>query len=210
MYTLYWDRRTRAASVQMLLEEAGIPYQRKTIELAKGKHLSPEFLAINPKGFVPTLVTETGDVITETGAMLLHISDAHDTKGLVPEPNDPMRGQFLDWFFYHLTVLQAPYKRFYFARRYTTETTHQAGVVESAVHDMTKHWNHVESHLKTNGPYHLGDRFTLNDILLVTYATFQSWNKNFFEDYPAVAHCYNQAKQRPALRTIIEEHEAQE
>ncbi len=207
VYTLYWDHRTRAASVHMVLAEAGIPYRLHHIKLAKGEHHSPEYLAINPKGFVPTLVTDNGEVLTETGAMMLHLADKAGAEGLVPAPHDPDRSQFLDWFFYHLTMLQEPYKRLYFASRYIKNDKHKDDFTQIAAADLEKHWDYVEAHLAANGPFHLGERFGMNDILLATYAVFLRWKPDFFTAYPAVARCYELVKSRPALADILNEHE---
>ena len=207
MYTLYWNRRTRAASVHMLLEEAGIPYQLHHIDISRGEHQSPDYLALNPKGLVPTLVTDTGDVLSETGAMLMHIADRQDVKGLVPSPDDPARGAFLDWFFYHLCVLQEPYKRYHFPHRYSSDATHIDGITERATQTIESHWNYLEAHLATNGPFHLGARFGLNDILLATYCVFTSGIPDFCTRFPAVARCYELVKSRPALTAILQDHE---
>ncbi|MBT4888075.1 MAG: glutathione S-transferase [Rhodospirillales bacterium] len=206
MYTLYWSKRTRAASVHMLLEESGIPYQLHNVDIDKGDHRSPEYLKINPKGFVPTLVTDSGQILTETPAMLMHIADTNDTKGLVPAPNDPARGQFLDWFFYHVCVLQEPYKRFHFPERYTTQENHTDAVSEHASQTIEDKWNYVEKHLQKNGPFHMGEQFGLNDILLATYCVFSCGIPDFSTRFPAVVQCYKKVKSRPTLNKILLEH----
>jgi glutathione S-transferase len=191
----------------MVLAESGIPYRLHPVDLARGEHQGPDYLAINPKGFVPSLITPAGNILTETGAMLLHLADLEDVKGLVPQGSDPDRGQFLDWFFYHLTMVQEPYKRIYFARRYVEHDHFVDDIIQTAKTDLEKHWTRVEAHLTTNGPFHLGERFTMNDILLATYAVFMSWKPKFFETYPAVSRCYERVKSRPALHDILFEHE---
>ena len=210
MYTLYWSKRTRAVSVRMALEESGIPYQLHTLDMSKDDHKSPEYLAINPKGFVPTLISDAGEVFTETPAMLMHIMDILDldkSGRLAPSAEDPLRGKFLDWFSYHLIVLQDPYKRFYFPDRYSSNEAHIDGIKESAALAMEEYWDTIESHLAENGPYHLGDRFSIIDILLATFAVFVRWKPDFFKSYPAVTRCFEQVKARPRLTAILQEHE---
>ncbi len=207
MYTLYWDRRTRAASVHMALAETDIPFQLHHINLNKGEHKTAEYRAINPKGFVPTLVTSNGDIMTETPAMLMHVCDHDSTGTLAPVTDDPLRITFLDWFFYHVGVLHDPYKRLYFPERYSTERAHIEGIKDAAAKSLEDHWQLIEAHLSINGPYHLGDSFSVLDILLVTFSDFKSWKPDFFETFPATKRCFELVKSRPNLTAVINEHE---
>ncbi len=54
-YILYGDGVTRSIAVQLLLEEAGLPYELRRVDTRAGEHRQPAFLAINPAGFVPVL-----------------------------------------------------------------------------------------------------------------------------------------------------------
>lgn len=65
--TLYLAPGTCAMAVRIALTEAGAPHRIKQMDLAAGEQRSPAYLAINPKGRVPALVTERG-VLTETPA----------------------------------------------------------------------------------------------------------------------------------------------
>jgi glutathione S-transferase len=53
--TLYYAPKTRASGTRMMLEELGGAYALHVLDLSKGENRSPEFLAINPLGKVPTL-----------------------------------------------------------------------------------------------------------------------------------------------------------
>ena len=64
MYVLYGCDFTRAALVQWVLDEGGLEYELRKIDISKGEHRAVEFLAINPAGFVPVLVTPDGDTGT--------------------------------------------------------------------------------------------------------------------------------------------------
>ena len=60
MYILYGGDFTRSALVQWVLEEGGLEYELRTIDIFKGEHRASEFLAINPAGLVPVLITPEG------------------------------------------------------------------------------------------------------------------------------------------------------
>ena len=74
---------TAAFKVFAVLEELGVPCERITIEMAKGQHKSPEYLAINPNGKVPTLVD--GDFhVWESNAILTYLAAKHPERELMP------------------------------------------------------------------------------------------------------------------------------
>ena len=81
--TLYLAPGTCAMAVRIALVEAGAPHQIKRLDLAAGEQRTPAYLAINPKGRVPALVTDRG-VLTETPALLLYVAQRFPDAGLAP------------------------------------------------------------------------------------------------------------------------------
>ncbi|CAM5280137.1 glutathione S-transferase [Frigidibacter albus] len=69
MMTLFHTPGSCSDGILLLLEEAGLPYTITPVNLKAQDHKKPEFLRINPKGKVPALVTERGDVLTEFPAI---------------------------------------------------------------------------------------------------------------------------------------------
>ena len=57
MYVVYGGQYTRTGLVLMVLDEGGIPYELRELDMLNGEHRSPEFLAINPAGYVPAMCT---------------------------------------------------------------------------------------------------------------------------------------------------------
>ncbi|HEY6879256.1 MAG TPA: glutathione S-transferase N-terminal domain-containing protein, partial [Polyangiales bacterium] len=83
MITLLYAPNTASLAVHIALEESGADYQLKKVDFARKEQTSAEYLAINPKGRVPALVTERG-VLTETPAILLFIAQSFPQAGLAP------------------------------------------------------------------------------------------------------------------------------
>ena len=69
MLTLFAAKNTVAVAAHIALEETGLPHQVDWISFANSGQRSADYLAINPKGRVPALVTDAG-IITETPAMI--------------------------------------------------------------------------------------------------------------------------------------------
>lgn len=99
MYILYhFPYSQHARRVVSLMEEAGLPYELRHIDMAKGAHRSAEYLAINPNHQVPTLVD--GEIkIHESNAMLRYLCVKHGLDAWYPQEL-PLRAkveQWLDW-----------------------------------------------------------------------------------------------------------------
>ena len=75
MITLFYAAHTCSLASHIALEEAGAEYSTVRISFAKEEQRKPDYLAINPKGRVPTMVTDEG-ILTETPAMLAFIAQS--------------------------------------------------------------------------------------------------------------------------------------
>ena len=84
---LYWGPHTCAIGIHVLLEEIGRPYETEKLNVGDGATHKPPFLAINPKGKVPTLVRDDGTVLTEFGAIATWLARTNPDKDLLP--SDP-------------------------------------------------------------------------------------------------------------------------
>jgi glutathione S-transferase len=75
---LYWREHTCAIGIHVLLEEIGVPYELEKLE--SGDTGKPPFLAINPKGKVPTLLRDDGSVLTEFSAIATWLARTNPEK----------------------------------------------------------------------------------------------------------------------------------
>jgi len=87
MHTLYFTPHTCALATHIALKDAGADYALKRIDFAKAEQRSEAYMAINPKGRVPALVTPRG-VLTETPAMLAYVAQTFPDAALAPR-DDP-------------------------------------------------------------------------------------------------------------------------
>jgi glutathione S-transferase len=85
--------------VRLVIAALGLDVEEKTVDFAKGEHKSPDYLAMNPNGAVPTLVD--GDfVLTESRAIMQYLASKKPESGLLPRDEmqraDVVRWQFWD------------------------------------------------------------------------------------------------------------------
>ena len=82
-------------AVHIALHEIGVPFDAKSLSFHKKEHRSPEFLAINPAGKVPTLLVD-GTPLTEVAACLLYLAKRFPEAGLLP-PDPLAEAQAVSW-----------------------------------------------------------------------------------------------------------------
>src|SRR5258706_12251588 len=75
--------------IAIALEELGIPYEVHPVNLGKNEQMAPEFLKLNPNHKIP-VIEDGGQVIWESGAILLHLGENYDPKGVIL-PKDPRK-----------------------------------------------------------------------------------------------------------------------
>jgi glutathione S-transferase len=104
--------------VQWALEEGGLKYEFRNINILKAEHRTTDFLATNPAGLVPVLITPEGQALYETAALMVYLADRHGLTDLAPPLTDPSRGLFLSTIFYLASDIQSEMKRFHFPHRF--------------------------------------------------------------------------------------------
>ncbi|MBJ7410458.1 MAG: glutathione S-transferase family protein [Phenylobacterium sp.] len=95
----YTNPMSRGRIIRWMLEEVGQPYETKILDWASGAAKSPEYLAINPMGKVPTIVHD-GVVVTECAAICAYLADAFPQAGLAPPSGSKLRGPYYRWLFF--------------------------------------------------------------------------------------------------------------
>jgi glutathione S-transferase len=97
MLKLYFSPFTSSLATHIALLEAGANYTLEPRLLAKQATRTPEFLAINPDGKVPALVTNSGRVLTEVAATLYYIARKYPDARLWPEGDIGAEAEVISW-----------------------------------------------------------------------------------------------------------------
>jgi glutathione S-transferase len=96
-YIVFGDRRSGAFAVEAALAEAGVNYEFHSVSLEKNEQKSPEYLALNPSGKMPALKLPSGEIVTESAAILLTIADRFPQAGLIPPHATFARAEAYRW-----------------------------------------------------------------------------------------------------------------
>jgi glutathione S-transferase len=153
--TLYHHPFSRAAGTVWALEEAGVAYELRFVDIMAGAQKSPEILALNPMGKLPIL-TDGEQVVTEAAAIALYLADRYALGRLAPKFDDPARGTYLRWSLFAPSVIEpgvtAKAGGWEFKPPQVGWGTYEAmlGAMEAAVTDRS---------------FILGDQFSMADVI---------------------------------------------
>jgi glutathione S-transferase len=203
---LYYAKGTCALASHIALEEAGAEYSTVRINFAASEQRSPEYLAINPKGRVPTLVTDRG-TLTETPAMLAFIAQSFPRARLAPL-DDPFQFAEVQAFNSYLcsTVHVAHAHRMRGARWADDPAAHEA-MKRKVPETMAACFELIESKM-LRGPWVIGESYTICDPYLFTLCQWLEGDGVDVARFPKVKAHRDRMSERAAVRKVIAEETA--
>ncbi len=166
MLKLFTAANTCALASHITLEEADAPYELVRVDFSANDQRKPEYLAINPKGRVPALVTERG-VLTETPAILAFIAQSFPDAHLAPlaDPFEFARVQaFNSYLCSTVHVAHAHRMRGY---RWVDDEAAIAAM-QRKVHTVVGDCFDLIEHQMIEGPWVMGTTYTICDPYLFT------------------------------------------
>lgn len=114
----------------IVLEEIGIPYQRRLVNFAQGEHKSDAYLKINPHGKVPALAID-GIVLTENVAILLYLAKQYPKARLLP-PNITKEARCISMMAWFASTVHPNFARIIRPERFATDTAAHTSLRETA------------------------------------------------------------------------------
>jgi glutathione S-transferase len=168
MIQLYYTPDTCSLASHIALEEAGALYSTVRISFAANEQRSPEYLAINPKGRVPALVTERG-VLTETPAILAFIAQAYPQAHLPPLDDSFAFAQVQAFNSYLSSTLHVAHAHRMRGYRWADDPAAIAEMQRKAPQAVSACYEPVERSMQ-KGPWVMGEAYTICDAYLFTMA----------------------------------------
>ena len=167
----------RGFRVVWLLEEMGLPYRLRPVDLLTGVKNDPEFLAINPAGFIPAI--QDGDVtMVESIAIMEYLMARYGPTPLAPDPHDPAFPLYQQFLHIGEAGLAASNYFVFGARYLAPEAERQNWSARQARAVFESRLGLVTRQL-ARSPYLAGEAFTAADIS-VTYALEQAQRQRTF------------------------------
>ena len=195
MLTLYYSPGACSQAPHILMHEIGLEHDAKRVDL-KAKTLEDEsdFLKVNPKGAVPALQLESGEVLTENAVILQYIGDRTAWPDVLPPLGNFRRYRVLELVNFITTEL---HKRFSYL--FNREASDE--VKQFVTGDLKKKLGWIDERLG-GGPFLMGDELTLPDAYLFVITR---WTDKMIGlgDWPNLRAFYERMRQRDSVRNVL-------
>ena len=195
MLILYYSPGACSQAPHILMHEVGLEHDAKRVDLrAKTLEDGSDYLQVNPKGAVPALRVDSGEVLTENAVVLQFIGDLVPDSGVLPSLGDFRRYRVLEMVNFITTEL---HKRFsyLFSRDASDE------VKQFVRGDLAKKLDWIDRRLGT-GPFLMGEELTLPDPYLFVITR---WTDRMIglDNWPKLTAFYERMLQRDSVRNVL-------
>jgi glutathione S-transferase len=201
MMKLYYATGTCALASHIALEEAGAEYSTVKVNFATSEQRSAEYLAINPKGRVPSLVTERG-ILTETPAMLAFIAQSYPKAKLAPI-DDPFAFAEVQAFNSYLcSTVHVAHAHKTRGHRWVDDSAAMDAMKRKVPETVGACFELIESKM-IRGPWVMGDTYTVCDPYLFTIAGWLEGDSVDISRFPKVKAHRDLMAGRPAVGKVV-------
>ncbi|WP_298970176.1 glutathione transferase GstA [uncultured Roseobacter sp.] len=155
---LYYKPGACSLASHIILNELQIPFDLDKTDTDTNKtEAGDDFLKISPNSYVPALITDEGDIITENPAVLQYLADQSPDAGLAPPNGTLARTRLQETLNFISSELHKSFSPFFTGRELDSDARKrvEAGVGRRAAH--------IEQRLADGRPFLLGDTFTVAD-----------------------------------------------
>ena len=190
---LYFKSGACSLSPHIVLREAGLPFDLIKVDTKAGKTATGEdFRKINPKGYVPTLQLDDGQVLTEGVAIVQYLADRKPEAQLAPKAGSIERYRLIEWLNYIATELH----------KGTPPANSPPEIKEAVREGRLAKYGFVAEQL-AGREFLLGERFTVADAYLFTILTWSKGRSIELERWPALKAYFDRIAARPAVREAL-------
>jgi len=185
--------------VEATLTLLGIPYELVEAVTWMDEAARKRVEAVNPMRQVPAIILPSGEIMTESAAILIYLADLHPEARLAPAIDDPRRAQYLRWMAY---VSASIYSLFWIKgdpMRIAADKNDARRVIDR-VHDrIADCWRKMDMQIAP-GRYILGDELTVLDLYVTVVSRFGPWRTRFYKTAPKMAEIVRRVDADPRLQ----------
>ncbi|MBX7149033.1 glutathione transferase GstA [bacterium] len=156
-----------------------------------------DFKAVNPKGAVPVLQLDNGDILTEAAVILQYLADQKPDAGLIAKARSWERYKTLEWLNFVATEMHKGFGPLW------KPDTPQA-YKEIAVKNLKDRFSFLENHFEIND-FLMGKNYTAPDAYLFTVCNWANYLKVDLSAWPQLVSYMVRIKERPATLKSFEE-----
>lgn len=201
MYKLYYSPGLASLAPHFVLNEIGAPHELVFVDRSLGQHKSPEYLALNPNGRIPTLV-DGSFVLFESAAICLHLVDRHREAGLIDDIGTEARARTYQWMMFLTNTLQADLWQYYRPEFYV-EKERQDEYRRTMEGHIGRHLAIIDANLAASR-YMAGGKLSVADFYVFMLGR---WSRNLSKPtrvYANLARLMEELSGRPSVQKTMQ------
>jgi GST-like protein len=197
-YVVHGAAGSGSVPVEATLKLLGLPYR-----VVEGAPWSDPAAAdavakVNPQRQVPAVILPSGELMTESAAILIHLADSHPLGGLSPAADAPERAQFLRW----MTYVPGQIYSMFWVRddpsRLAADVAGQALIKTRTAERIAECWRMMDEQVSP-GRYILGDTMSVLDLYVTTVSRWTPRRSRFYQVAPKMGDVVRRVDADPRL-----------
>jgi glutathione S-transferase len=199
---LYYSPGSCSFAPHVVLREIGVTFELRKFSTADRSNYSPEYLAVNPKGRIPTLLID-GFTLTENPAVLAYLGRRYPEADLYPSTATEDEARCLEWLSWSSNTVHVAFAQILRPERFVPSADAYPPVQASGHVNFQRCLAEIETHL-TRSPFAVGRRFTVVDpFWLVFYRWGIRQGYEIKRLYPAYTRYAEVLSQRPSVMAAL-------
>ena len=200
---LYYWPTPNGWKASIFLEELGLPYEVRPVNIAAGDQFEPAFLRISPNNKMPAIVDPEGSdgepiSVFESGAILIYLAEKTG-KFLPTNPRD--RYRTLEWLMFQMGSVGPMLGQAHHFRQYAPETIPYA--IERYTDEAARIYRVIDRRLGQS-EYIATDDYTIADVAIFPWLRSHENQGQNLDDYPNLKRWYGAIEERPAVKRGVE------
>ena len=193
---LYYAPGACSLAPHIVAREAGLKFDLDQLDWATMKTASgEEFLKVNPKGYVPALRLDDGNVFTESGVLIQYLADQNPAAGLIPAAGTMERYRVMEAINFISTELHKGFGPLW-------NKANSPDVHAAAKKQLAKRFDYLET-VFTQQPFLTGNHFTVADAYLFTILNWTNFHAIDVAPWPKVKDFMSRVAARPKVQEAL-------
>lgn len=200
---LYYTPGTCALAAHIILEEAGLKYETVAVDLRQKTCSEGDYNKINPKGYVPALKLDNGELLTEDAIIMQYLADQHPEKNMIPKAGSMERYRLLEMVHFISTEIHKGFGILFAGERMVQNAEGLEQLKAAAKARLGMRLEALD-HQVAERKFLMGDQFTIADAYMVP---MMSWAhhlmKSETQKWPKLNAYFERLKQRPSVQKAM-------
>jgi glutathione S-transferase len=193
---LYYVPGACSMAAHIALREAGLSFDLDRMDPGTRRtEAGEDYMQVNPKGSVPALRLDNGEVLTEVAVLLQYIADRNPASGLAPAAGDAERYRLNEWLNFIATEIHKQYSPFFNPKLPPEWRENQQNL-------LRRRFDVLDRRL-ANHPYLMGEKFSVADIYLFTILNWSKRTRVDLDSWPALTDYLGRIAARPAVQATL-------